>query len=112
MPETFLHGVELLEIDTGVRPISSVRSSVIGIIGTAPLADATKFPINTPVLLAGVMPSETDLGVSGTLYDGIKGIFDQAGAVVVVVRVTSSETNNVQIANLVVSHNLFLLAET
>jgi len=101
MPETFLHGVELLEIDTGVRPISSVRSSVIGIIGTAPLANATKFPINTPVLLTGVMPSETDLGVSGTLYDGIKGIFDQAGAVVVVVRVTSSETHNVQVANLV-----------
>lgn len=34
MPETFLHGVELLEVDTGARPIRSVRSSVIGLVGS------------------------------------------------------------------------------
>jgi phage tail sheath protein FI len=34
MPETFLHGVELLEITDGPRPIRSVRSSVIGLVGT------------------------------------------------------------------------------
>jgi len=101
MPETFLHGVELLEIDSGIRPISSVRSSVIGIIGTAPGADASKFPINTPVLVAGVMPSEADLGITGTLYNALDGIFDQAGAVVVVVRVTSSDVDATQITNLV-----------
>lgn len=36
MPETFLHGVEVIEIDSGPRPIQTVRSSVIGIVGTAP----------------------------------------------------------------------------
>lgn len=36
MPETFLHGVEVLEVDDGPRPIQTVRSSVIGLIGTAP----------------------------------------------------------------------------
>jgi hypothetical protein len=36
MPEQFLHGIEIVEIDTGERPISTVRSSVIGVIGTAP----------------------------------------------------------------------------
>ncbi|HEY9460366.1 MAG TPA: hypothetical protein VIR04_06165, partial [Paralcaligenes sp.] len=40
MSEKFLHGVEVLEIDAGPRPISTVRSSVIGIIGTAPDAEA------------------------------------------------------------------------
>ena len=34
MPETFLHGVELLEVDTGSRPIQTVRSSVIGLVGS------------------------------------------------------------------------------
>lgn len=34
MSETFLHGVQLLEVDTGARPIRTVRSSVIGIVGT------------------------------------------------------------------------------
>ena len=38
MPEQFLHGVEIVEIDDGPRPISTVRSSVIGLIGTAPNA--------------------------------------------------------------------------
>lgn len=36
MSESFLHGVEVIEIDDGARPISTVRSSIIGIVGTAP----------------------------------------------------------------------------
>jgi len=36
MSEQFLHGVEVVELDYGARPISTVRSSVIGLIGTAP----------------------------------------------------------------------------
>lgn len=36
MSEKFLHGVEVLEIDAGPRPIQTVRTAVIGIIGTAP----------------------------------------------------------------------------
>ena len=39
MPEYFLHGVEVIEVDDGIRPIRSVRSSVIGLIGTAPDAE-------------------------------------------------------------------------
>lgn len=34
MPETFLHGVEVLELNDGPRPIRSVRSSVIGLVGS------------------------------------------------------------------------------
>ena len=36
MAEKFLHGVEVIEIDTGPRPVRTVRSGVIGIVGTAP----------------------------------------------------------------------------
>lgn len=36
MPEQFLHGVEVIEINAGPRPIRTVKSSVIGIVGTAP----------------------------------------------------------------------------
>lgn len=87
MTESFLHGVEVLEIDDGPRPIRTVRSSVIGIVGTAPLADAAKFPLNTPVLIAGRRSEAARLGSSGTLPKAIDGIFDQAGAVIVVIRV-------------------------
>lgn len=32
----FLHGVEVIEIDDGPRPIQTVKSAVIGLVGTAP----------------------------------------------------------------------------
>lgn len=86
MTTTFLHGVEVLQIDTGARPIQTVRSSVIGLIGTAPDADATAFPLNTPVLIAR-RSEMASLGSAGTLQTALDLIYDQAGAVVVVVRV-------------------------
>ncbi len=91
MPETFLHGVEVVQIDDGPRPIQTVRSSVIGLIGTAPNADPAAFPVDTPVLVAGSRLEAAKLDTVGTglgtLPDAIDAIFDQAGAVVVVVRV-------------------------
>ncbi|MGZ4954442.1 MAG: phage tail sheath subtilisin-like domain-containing protein [Methylobacter sp.] len=53
MPETFLHGVEVIDIDDGARPISTVKSSVIGLIGTAP----NSAPATTARLLTGVAAS-------------------------------------------------------
>jgi phage tail sheath protein FI len=91
MTTTFLHGVEVLQIDTGARPIQTVRSSVIGIVGTAPDADAAKFPLNTPVLIAS-RSEMAGLGTTGTLQSALDLIYDQAGAVVVVVRVAQEST--------------------
>ena len=106
MAETFLHGVEVLEIDAGPRPIQTVRSSVIGIIGTAPLADETAFPLNTPVMIAGSRREAAKLVAStgadeGTLPSALDSIFDQAGAVVVVVRVAKGADEATTIANIV-----------
>jgi len=36
MAEQFLHGVEVVEESVGPRPVQTVKSSVIGIVGTAP----------------------------------------------------------------------------
>lgn len=38
MPEQFLHGVQVVEITDGPRPIRTVNSAVIGLVGTAPNA--------------------------------------------------------------------------
>jgi len=100
MPGQFLHGVEVLEIDAGLRPIRTVKSSVIGVVGTAPSADATKFPLNTPVLIAGSRTDAAGLGVGGSLPKAIDGVFDQAGAMVVVVRVEDDGTGDLSTANL------------
>lgn len=102
--ETFLHGVEVIEIDAGPRPISTVRSSVIGLIGTAPDADALAFPLNTPVLIAGSRREAALLDMlgtgNGTLPSAMDSIFDQAGAVVIVVRVEDGETDAETLANI------------
>lgn len=101
--ETFLHGVEVLDIDSGSRPITTVRSSVIGIVGTAPSADAAAFPLNTPTLIAGSRLEAAKLDLLGTglgtLPAALDGIFDQSGAVVIVVRVEEGETEAETLAN-------------
>ena len=55
MPASFLHGVEVLEVATGPAPITVVKSSVIGLVGTAPCwalpAGAAVPAINTPTLV-------------------------------------------------------------
>jgi uncharacterized protein len=103
MSTQFLHGVEVIEIDTGPRPIRTVRSSVIGIVGTAPDADADAFPLNTPVLIAGSRGEAAKLDMTGngngTLPNALDGIFDQIGALVVVVRVAEDENAATQLAN-------------
>lgn len=86
MPEQFLHGVETVEVDDGIRPIQTVKSSVIGLVGTAPDAAEADWPLDEPVLCFGPRQAAT-LGASGTLKDALDAIYDQAGALVVVVRV-------------------------
>lgn len=89
----FLHGVDVLEIDDGPRPITTVRSSVIGLIGSAPDADTDRFPLNTPVLIAGRRGDAAGLGDFGTLPQAVDDIFDQTGALIVLVRVYSELEN-------------------
>jgi phage tail sheath protein FI len=87
MSDLFLHGIQNATIDDGARPITTVRSSTIGLIGTAPEADPLIFPLNKPVLIAGSRTLAAKLGETGTLPQALDSIFDQIGAVVIVVRI-------------------------
>ena len=77
---TFLHGVEIVEVESGAQAIQSVRSSVIGLVGTAPDADESVFPLNTPVLVAGSRTEAAKLDTvgdgNGTLPDAMDAVFD------------------------------------
>ena len=105
MAEQFLHGVQVVDIDSGSRTISVAASSVIGIVGTAPLADPDKFPLNQPVLVTS--PTEAAaLAVGegegkGTLPEALDSIFDQAKCAVVVIRVDGTGTDAQAIANVI-----------
>lgn len=104
MATDFLHGVEVLEIDSGSRVIQTVKSSVIGIVGTAPNADPGAFPINTPTLIAGSQREASKLDLlgtgEGTLPKALDAILDQIGAVVIVVRVEEGATDAETLANI------------
>lgn len=103
----FLHGVEVVEIDDGPRPIRTVRSSVIGIVGTAPDADPAVFPLNTPVLIAGSRQQAAALDISetgtamGTLPNAVDLILDQIGAAIVVIRVDEGADADATRANVI-----------
>ena len=89
MSEQFLHGCEVIELNDGTRPIQTVKSSVIGLVGTAPQG-----PVNTPTLILGsrakaveIFGANDDANKDYTIPKALDGIFDQAGAMVVVINV-------------------------
>lgn len=92
----FLHGVETVELSDGIRSITAVASSIIAIVGTAPFADAAKFPLDTPVLITSLeqaapltqtLPANSLINAEGTLPWALAGIFAQAKTPIVVIRV-------------------------
>ncbi len=96
----FLHGVETVVVDRGPRPIQTVRSSVIGLIGTAPSANDVAFPLDKPVLV-NRRQAAAMIGSDGTLPQAIDGIYDQGGALIVVVRVEKVDNENEQMSKII-----------
>lgn len=83
----YLHGVRVLEINEGVRPIRTVSTAVIGMVCTGSDADAAAFPLDTPVLITNVQTAVGKAGTKGTLAASLQAIADQTKAWTVVVRV-------------------------
>jgi phage tail sheath protein FI len=91
MPAAYHHGVRVVEINEGVRPIRTVSTAVLGLVCTADDADATLFPLNKPVLLTDVLSAIGSAGTEGTLAIALKAIAANASPVTVVVRVAEGE---------------------
>ncbi|WCE09488.1 phage tail sheath protein [Pseudomonas sp. JBR1] len=81
------HGTRVQEINQGTRSISTVSTAIVGMVCTGSDADATAFPLNTPVLLTNVQGSVGKAGSKGTLAASLQAIADQAKPMTVVVRV-------------------------
>jgi phage tail sheath protein FI len=91
--QQYLHGIETIEMDGPGGPVQTVKSNVIGLVGTAPLADPSLFPLNTPVAIFADALKAGELKSEGTLLDSVDAIFNQDASVVVVVRVAESTAN-------------------
>jgi len=85
------HGVRVLEINEGTRPIRTISTAVVGLVCTASDADAAAFPLDKPVLLTDVLTAIGKAGTLGTLAKSLDAIADQASPITVVVRVADGE---------------------
>lgn len=101
MATDYHHGVRVIEINGGVRPIRTVATAVVGVVCTAQDADATLFPLNRPVLLTDVLGAVGKAGTSGTLRATLQAIADQANAITVVVRVAEGSDDSATTANVI-----------
>lgn len=103
MPANYLHGVETIEIDKGPRPVSLVKTAVIGLIGTA-----ASGPVNTPTLVT----HERDFAqfgedISGsTILDALGAVYKQKGTVCVVINVLDPNVHKTAVADEVVAVGL------
>lgn len=90
MAANFLHGVETIEIDSGPRAVTLVKTAVIGIIGTAAAG-----AVNTPILVT----SERDFAQFGedipnsTIRKALNRIYKQKGTVAIVINVLDPATH-------------------
>ncbi len=83
------HGVRVVEINDGTRVISTVSTAIVGMVCTAEDADASVFPLDTPVLITDVLAASGKAG--GTLAASLRAIAEQAKPVTVVVRVATGK---------------------
>ncbi|WP_047230272.1 phage tail sheath protein [Pseudomonas brassicacearum] len=88
----YLHGVRVIELNDGTRPIRTIPTAVIGMVCTADDADASAFPFDTPVLLTNVQTAIGKAGTKGTLATSLQAIADQTKPYTIVVRVKEGET--------------------
>ncbi|QCR37998.1 phage tail sheath protein [Nissabacter sp. SGAir0207] len=95
------HGVRVVEINDGTRTISTVSTAIVGMVCTAEDADATAFPLNTPVLLTNAQAAIANAGTTGTLAAALQAIADQAKPVTVVVRVAEGATQAETTSNII-----------
>lgn len=87
MPADYHHGVRVVELSDGRRPIRTIETAVIGFVATAADADAAFFPLNTAVLVTDVRSAIGKAGILGTLAKTLDAIADHGSPVCIVVRV-------------------------
>jgi phage tail sheath protein FI len=87
MPADYHHGVRVVELSDGRRPIRTIETAIIGLVATAADADAAFFPLNTAVLVTDVLTAIGKAGTNGTLAKTLDAISDHGSPVCIVVRV-------------------------
>ena len=99
MPASFLHGVETIEVTKGARTITTVKTAVVGLVGTAPIEDVEDEykTINTPTLILNETEAVKYFGnhkAGFTIPQALKAIFDQGAGIAIVINVYNPEKHD------------------
>jgi uncharacterized protein len=100
MPD-YHHGIRVVELNDGNRPIRTVSTAVIGLVCIAADADGDRFPLNTAVLVTDLTAAIADAGASGTLAPSLRAVQTETNAPVVVVRVEEGADEAGTTANII-----------
>ena len=96
MAANYLHGVETIELNIGPRPISVVKSAVIGLVGVAPKG---------PTQALTLVQSQADAAQFGALVPGfsipraLESIQKQGAGTILVVNVFDAATHTTQVTD-------------
>ncbi|CAG9246126.1 Phage tail protein [Burkholderia diffusa] len=99
--DSYHHGVSLVEINQGSRPIRSVSTAIAGLVCTAEDADPVTFPLDTPVLITNVIAAIAKAGKKGTLRKALTAIGAQTKPMAVIVRVAEGADDAATTSNVV-----------
>ena len=91
MTTEYHHGVRVIELTEGIRPIRMVSTAIIGLVATSSDADPDTFPYDKPVLVTNVLAAIGKAGTKGTLAASLDAISQQVRPIIVVVRVKDGE---------------------
>ena len=99
MPASFLHGVETIEVTKGARTITTVKTAVVGLVGTAPIEDVEDEykTINTPTLILNETEAVKYFGnhkAGFTIPQALKAIFDQGAGIAIVINVYNPDKHD------------------
>ncbi len=104
MATDYHHGVRVIEINEGTRPIRTVATAVIGAVCVAEDADPTMFPLNKPVLLTDVYAGIAKAGTAtngNTLLPTLDAIADQCRPLTIIVRVAKGQNEAETTSNII-----------
>lgn len=96
MAANYLHGVETIEVERGARPVRTVKSAVIAVIGTAPAG-----PVNGTILSL----SDKDAAQFGpqlpgfTIPQALDAIYDHGAGTVIVINVLDPAVHKTAVPN-------------
>lgn len=101
MATDYHHGVRVIEVSDGTRPIRTIETAVVGFVATGADADASVFPLNRPALITDIATAIGNAGDTGTLAYVLDAIKDHGNPATVVVRVEEGDTEEETTSNVI-----------